>query len=355
MLSIESLKAQSAEELAKAFLERYQELSDGSYEKIYKQLQYGADTVKDYEVPKIFGADKADLFTTEEGKYYRISFLKTNTNAKRFGKAALKAFKLIANDASYKMVTKDKYAGSILKNGREIMNYFIPDDVLYREYIFLDITDLAPLRPVLADETRYAQHFPTVPLVSKEPQMVISIDSLNPNRYKLYNGIFKDGSLLKGYQKFVGYNDFLNGTWYSDHWYYGSNALSTDVIFRPEGTTDSIYGHLNYNNFYKFYPDSRYESKKHASSFADNAPLWLRTTYEKHLTDEYNEQYIKDNTGSIEEVTRRSQESQRQQAEQEKHRCRYCGGSGLVGTGQFIMGKEVNKTCPNCHGTGRID
>lgn len=348
-------QAPSADEFADSLSTIYTRLASGKFQNVYPLTENQGDTVFSYKTSPILNADNVDLWGGEDGLNYSLKYLRTNDIAKKTAKSVIKAFRKIADDPVFQLKTDNEYAASLFTNGREVMSYWIPspqalETVQYDEYIFIHIMAPAPLKPVLADEASYHNKFPSTPTSSLAPQAIVKFEA-DGKRYQIWNGLFKYGLMKKGYIRYIGYDEFLNGKWYSDQWYWGETTASTEVIFQPKGSTDSIYGHLHTTNFYSFYPDSRYNDARHASSFAVNAPKWLTAVYEKKLMADY----YKSTSVSSEEFDRQMEHQARDREEQERVRCQYCGGTGNIHSGEFLWGKEYMKTCPYCHGTGKIE
>ena len=341
----------------------------------YKGLGIPAVTKEDTsywsELPKMLGADKALCYrTNEHGLMICLSYLRTNPLAKKVKKDVMAFFETITKDETHHLNRSYEQNVSIEEYGRDIFNYMLPLDKKSERFIEIYVYQTLP---VLADETIYNGKIPTTVTNSDMPQVWELDGKAGAGSYQRYNGIFKNGVLMKGYKTFHGYGGFYDGTWFSEEWAPKGPYTPVEIVFYPEGSNDMIYGHFNDREMKTFVGDQRYTSSaKHAIfGFDPGSPKWLITTFMKHQMDEYYAKIAEEAKYNSEHpYTNYGNNNNNYTPNKANDKWTYCNCcKGLGYTEVYTPGKEYqnydrygNKqsttsllkiTCTCCHGTGK--
>ena len=242
----------------------------------------------------ILGADKMDFYNGkyqgygevyEDGAYIQLKYLRSNKNSEAILKKVKKAFIQILKDPAFVLeYDAGKYddgkSKTILQNNLPVLDFYArtnKDDI-----DFLSLSIQIPKFPkiFMVDEAKYKGSFPTTIKDTDEPQIWEVKGYNNGEWYQRYNGIFKNGILIKGSKTFKGYGDFYDGTWYSKEW--SNNKY--EAVFIPANSNDTIWGHFSIGNpedMNSFTLDSRYTSyeKNAVFGFKPTSPKWLLTAY----------------------------------------------------------------------------
>jgi len=240
----------------------------------------------------ILGADKMDFengnHTTstdvyEDGAYINLKYLRRNKNSEKVYKNIKKAFTEILKDPSFAFAYDGGTFSEILQNNLLVLRFSAYTKKKEDEEIYMYIKIQCPKFPkiFMVNEASYKSSFPSTIKDTDDPQIWELKGSNNGQSYQRYNGIFKDGILIKGSKTFKGYDDFYDGTWYAKEW---SSKNSYEVVFLPANKTDTVYGHFtigNVENMVDFTPDKRYTSyeKDAVFGFKPASPQWLFTYY----------------------------------------------------------------------------
>lgn len=217
----------------------------------------------------------------EDGAYISLKYLRSNKNSEKVYKKVKKAFTEILKDPAFLSdIDWDANYNTILKNNLPVLHFSasLKKDDKDENYLYLDIQ--RPIFPkiFMVNEAKYKGNFSTIINDTSEPQ-IWEVKGYNKGEwYQRYNGIFKDGILIKGSKTFKGYGGFYDGTWYAKDW---SDDDRTEVVFLPANTNDTIWGHFNDIDMNFFYRDERYSSKdKNAyRGLKPDCPMWLKTEY----------------------------------------------------------------------------
>ena len=245
------------------------------------------DTAYWTELPKMLGADKVLCYQTKaHGLLINLSYLRANPLAKSAKKDVLSFFEDLTKDGTHHLNKSYDQNVSIEEYGRDIFNYMLALDKTSAEVLNIYVYQTLP---VVVNETIYGGKFPTTVTNSDEPQIWEMDGKAGAASYQRYNGIFKNGVLVKGYKTFHGYGGFYDGTWFSEEWVQDHPFSPVDFVFYPEGSNEMIYGHFNDGQMKNLVPDQRYRSSaKHAIfGFDPGSPKWLITTYMNHEMDQY--------------------------------------------------------------------
>ena len=374
LLSV-NLKAQNAKDFAELILQRYNELADGSYLQANKDKVLSKDSLTQFAAVAIIGANKAK-FTRYRGiQEYELTFFRSNPQAVKSGKEILKAMKIIARKNGYQFVALDDDFVTLYKGYEEIMAYRHETyvDIYPNEYLHFTIYSHPPFKELLADEDSYHQQFPSKTTASTLPQVIKLTDSIN--RTVVINGTFKKGKLIKGCFRIKGYNNFIDGTWLSRAWDY--EGLS-QVVFVPEGTTDTIAGTINRLDFSTFDADYAiyFNLDLKVPKIASTSAPWLKTVYEPVYFErkaiaqkKYHDEHLLDNTVTYDQMLKNSEASRNQPSAQgisntpsrtgstysSFTKCSLCNGVGytLYDCGQG-GGRPCRNYCNACNGTGQV-
>lgn len=318
-----------------------------------------------YELPSMLGADRVICYhTNDHGLQMNLSYNRNNPSVKKIKKGLFAFYDAIAKDGIHHINRSYEQNVSIEENGRDIINYMLALDKDDKEVLNIYVYQTLP---VLTDESVYKSNFPTTVTNSGKPQVWQMKGSAGPGSYERYNGIFKDGRLIKGNKVIHGYGPYYDGTWFSEEWILSQDYGSVEIVFYPEGTTDKVYGRLNHaGDLEAYYPDQRYNSSaKHAYSGLDpKSPAWLLKAYVPHMMAEYEAQQIANSSSSSNSGTysqrdynntssnNSSRSSQPIHVARERT-CTACGGHGrVVITDSY--GHSTTGFCSVCNGTGKV-
>lgn len=210
----------------------------------------------------------------EDGAYIELRYLRSNKNSERIYKKIKKAFAQILKDPAYKLSNDaDNYA-IILKNNLVVLDYYAYDDKEDKsneDYLILIIQNPKFPKIFIADEAQYNGNFPSTIKDTDAPQIWQVKGENDAQWYQRYNGIFKDGILVKGSKTFKGYGGFYDGTWYAKDW-----SKSCKVVFLPANSKDTVWGAFSDIDMDSYTADSRYSSLKgKRGEFRPDAPAWV--------------------------------------------------------------------------------
>lgn len=250
----------------------------------YGWIQTGIDKPK--AIP-ILEADKMDFkfgnYTGygevyEDGVYIELRYLRSNKNSESVYKKIKKAFAQILKDPAYKLSNDaDNYA-IILKNNLVVLDCYAYDDKedkTHEDYLILKIQSPKFPKIFIADEAQYKGNFPSTIKDTDAPQIWQVKGENDAQWYQRYNGIFKDGILVKGSKTFKGYSGFYDGTWYAKEW-----SESCEVVFLPANSKDTIWGAFRDIDMINFTEDARYSSDKKRKGFYNiDCPLWINSMH----------------------------------------------------------------------------
>lgn len=333
------------------------------------------DTVdsEKFQLAQILGADRAEYNKNfEYGLVVTLYYYNANPDIKKLSKQALDFFTRLKESGVYKY--KVPYGNSLIitEKGRNILKY--DSDDRKEEQVGLKIT-FYQTKNILSDEAAYEGKFPESPSANNAPQIFqITGNGLDIDSYERDNGIFANGTLVKGSKRFHGYGAYRNGIWYSDDWRTTNvQSRAAKVYFIPENTRDTIFGQFS-NDFtmMQFQPDKAYGAKfkQGVLDLYKDAPDWLKTTYinveakRKNEEQEKMLQYRKEHpyTSTAENTNTVNKNT----APKTKTRttCSNCNGRGRVGHNEtqtqftttngsaILTNRMVWESCPACGGTG---
>lgn len=320
--------------------------------------------VEYYELPSILGADRVICYeTSDHGLKMNLSYNRNNPSVKKIKKELFAFYDAIAKDGIHHINRSYEQNVSIEENGRDIINYMQALDKDDKEALNIYVYQTLP---VLADESVYKGNFPTTVTNSGKPQVWQMKGSAGSDSYERYNGIFKDGRLIKGNKVIHGYGPYYDGTWFSEEWVLAQDYGSVQIVFYPEGTTDKVYGRLNHaGDLEAYYPDQRYSSSaKHAYSGLDpKSPPWLLKAYVPHMMAEYEAQQranssTSSNSGTYSQPTYSNTGSSNTNSSRpayvpRERTCTACGGHGRVVVTD-AYGHSTTGFCSVCNGTGKV-
>jgi hypothetical protein len=215
----------------------------------------------------------------EDGAYISLKYLRSNKNSEKVYKKVKKAFTEILKDPAFLSdIDYDANYNTILKNNVPVLHFSasLKKGDNDENYLYLDIQ--RPIFPkiFMVNEAKYKGNFSTIINDTSEPQIWEVKGYNNGEWYQRYNGIFKDGILIKGSKTFKGYGDFYDGTWYAKEW-----GKHCEVVFFPTNSKDTVWGHFNDIDMNFFYRDERYSSnaKNAYMGLKPECPMWLKTEY----------------------------------------------------------------------------
>ena len=375
LLAAKCCYAQSPKEMAQVLLAKYETLADGSYKQ--QNQQKFNDSLTRYTEENFIGANRTEFLGYEDQLNFKLTYFRNNPQAEKTGKDIVKALKIIAKNKGYQLINFDADFYILYKGAEEIMRYQHETymDIYPTEYSHFNITAGTPYSHYLAPETVSTDQLPRKLRPGKQPQVLFLPDS-SKNRFIVMNGVFEKGTMLKGSFRISGYNEFMDGTWFSRRW---STNGASQVAFIPAGSTDTIIGSLSYMNFSNFeaswslYFDQSLKVPKVPSSAAP----WLRNVYQAVYTarktqkqEEYEKEHLYDHTITYSQLLQQEQSAQNTNNIQNNnsapaktsaaphssfHKCNVCNGVGytLYDCGQG-GGHQCRKYCTACNGTGQV-
>lgn len=315
------------------------------------------------------GADNMKLWEREDGPALNLQFTAANGGGKAAIGEAKTAFQRLVAVGPFRAGAGESRRLVLELNGHEAFGCYTPAKVAESGYLILTILTFVALDHWLADEAAYHGKFPGTIAATDAPQVwelrgrAAGLDS-----YQRYNGVFKDGVLVRGSKTFHGYGPYLDGVWLSNHWtepYQPGKPGTGAVEFRPAGTTDVVYGRFDDDQMQDFNADLRHRSSRRsavAGGFYPDAPIWLRKT----LLDQRQQQYLAREAASA----ARSEQYAREHPQQPSTRtyarpndpsptyqptlhevqCGVCGGSGWVSGRNYGQRDQ----CGSCGGRGKV-
>ena len=228
----------------------------------------------------ILGADKMSFYNGkyyggepfEDGAYIQLLYPVTNKNCYRLYKEIKKAFAIFIKDQAFKFSYDNGTSGIILKNNLPVFDYAFFEDKngLAGTKLFLYIQNPKFPKIFMLNEND-KNNISSLIMDSDKPQ-IWEVKGYNSGEwYQRYNGIFKDGFLVKGSKTFKGYGSFYDGTWYSQKW--GSDDWTySQVLFIPANSKDTVWGAFNDLDMNVFRDDDRYSSNVKNERYIPEAP-----------------------------------------------------------------------------------
>ena len=194
----------------------------------------------------------------EDSTYIQLSYLVTNKKCKSIYSDLKKAYTQIIKNSAF----AEEYDGgtfvTILKNNMIVFDYVFVEDKngISGTKLFLNIQNPSFPKIFLVNENDKNNILSTIKDTDK-PQIWEKRGDNKGEWYQRYNGIFKDGFLVKGSKTFKGYGSFYDGIWYSKNW-GNKDWKHCEVIFFPANTKDTVWGAFNDLDMNVFSEDSRY-------------------------------------------------------------------------------------------------
>ena len=237
----------------------------------------------------LFGADKMNFYDGkyyggepfEDGAYIQLRYEVNNKNCNKIYKEIKKAYAIFIKDPAFKFSYDNGTSGKILKNNLPVLDYAFFEDKngLGGTKLFFDIQNPKFPKIFMLNESDKS-NISSIIKDTDKPQIWEVKGYNNGEWYQRYNGIFKDGILVKGSKSFKGYSNFYDGTWYSQKW-GDKDWAHTQVLFFPSNTNDTVWGAFNDLDMNVFSEDSRYSSKVKNERYIPETPKWITEVYSK--------------------------------------------------------------------------
>lgn len=317
-----------------------------------------------WQVPRLLGASATFCYEANDNKglLLRLDYASNNRRTKPVTKAlqAWLAQLASANQGTYQLIRR--YPGTLLLecHGRLVVRYDAEEKAMSVRFF--------QNSPIMADEAVYQGRFPVAPTASAEPQIwEVRGGGTAPGSYVRYNGLVKNGKLARGTQTYHGYDDFYEGTWFSDSWQ--SRTTYFPAQFYPAGTQDTVWLHIDTSDVFSVIVDGR--STHRGSLFANiktPIPTWVTTPHPIHAqvvaarTAAAQAEYQRQHPVSEQRTpySERSEPSYSRPASAPAYQptdhqstCIACGGRGWV-DGSDGLGHSQRQQCSSCHGSGHV-
>ncbi len=311
-----------------------------------------------YSVPNLLGATPTTCDDEGDGHglKLRLSYRQKNRRLKPVRAAVRALIERLETDPASPFKVSRPYENVVFveRAGRLVMR--IDDQSGFGEFEPLRLDFYQDPR-VLADEAAYAGRWPAAPTASAAPQIwEVRGRGTAKDAYVRYNGLVVAGELAKGSKRFHGYDDFYDGTWYSEDW-----TRPYGVRFEPAGTPDTVYVDFFDQDMVKYGIQGRssHEGQIYANLTTPIA-AWVRAAHPAHARlvaarqaaeARQNEQYRRDHPEAAAPVrTRPGDPSPTYQPTLHEVTCGACGGAGWVSGRNYGQRDQ----CGSCGGRGKV-
>ena len=159
------------------------------------------------------GANKLWLWEREDGSVLSLQFTAANRGGTAaIGKAKI-AFQRRVTGGPVTLGKAARHSVTLEENGHEAVDCYTPTPVKVAEsgYLILTIYTFLSLDRWLADEAPNHGKFPgTIAAIDAPKVGELGVRATGPDSYQRYNGVFKDGVLVRGSKTIHGYEAHLN-------------------------------------------------------------------------------------------------------------------------------------------------